>query len=170
MNGKNKKILSVLISMILLILLFIVGINSLNTDSKYENLHINQEQLNIFYFNVGQAESIFITNNNSNMLIDCGNGSDGKYISNFLKSQGISKLDYLIGTHIDEDHIGGMNTILQELEVGTLYMPNSSYKDKKFYVDLQKYIEYNDINIKRIEPSKDVEYKIRKYNMEMLVC
>ena len=48
------------------------------------------------------------------MLIDAGNGSDGYYISEFLKAQNISKIDYLIGTHIDEDHVGGLYKILEK--------------------------------------------------------
>lgn len=71
------------------------------------------------------------------MLIDCGNISDGKYIVDFLKRQGIDRLDYLIGTHIDEDHIGGMQDILENISVETIYMPYSTYKEKDFYNQLK---------------------------------
>lgn len=83
MNKKNiKSILAVLI--IILILIFLVCIE-INTNKEYRNIEIDNSKLNIFFFNVGQAESILITNNNAKMLIDCGNNSDGKYISKFLK-------------------------------------------------------------------------------------
>ena len=122
MNKKNlKSILAVLIT--ILILIFLVCIET-NTNKEYGNIGIDNSELNIFFFNVGQAESILITNDNAKMLIDCGNNSDGKYISKFLKEQGIDKLDYLIGTHIDEDHIGGMQEILTNIKVETLYMPH----------------------------------------------
>ncbi len=106
MNKKNLK-LTLAILVVILILIFLVC-TEINTNKDYGNIGIDNSKLNIFFFNVGQAESILITNNNKNMLIDCGNGSDGKHISKFLKEQGINELDYLIGTHIDEDHIGGM--------------------------------------------------------------
>ena len=138
MNKKNiKSILAVLI--IILILIFLVCIE-INTNKEYGNIGIDNSELNIFFFNVGQAESILITNNNAKMLIDCGNNSDGKYISKFLKEQGISELDYLIGTHIDEDHIGGMQEILTNIKVETLYMPYSTYEGKQFYIQLEEYI------------------------------
>ena len=55
------------------------------------------------------------------MLIDTGNSSDGYYITDFLKAQNISKSDYLILTHLDEDHIGGTNKIVQELEINIFW-------------------------------------------------
>ena len=101
--------MSIIASVVIIgLLIFLVFIQINHQTNKYDNLEIDSSELNIFFFNVGQAESILISSDNCNMLIDCGNNSDGKYISEFLKSQGIKELDYLIGTHIDEDHIGGM--------------------------------------------------------------
>ena len=95
MNKKNiKSILAVLI--IILILIFLVCIE-INTNKEYGNIGIDNSELNIFFFNVGQAESILITNNNAKMLIDCGNNSDGKHISKFLKEQGIETYLFLAG-------------------------------------------------------------------------
>ena len=62
MNKKNlKSILAVLI--VILVLIFLVGIE-INTNKEYRNIEIDNSKLNIFFFNVGQAESILITNNN----------------------------------------------------------------------------------------------------------
>ena len=166
MNKKNLKlILAVLI--VILILIFLVCIE-INTNKEYGNIEIDNSKLNIFFFNVGQAESILITNNNKNMLIDCGNGSDGKYISKFLKEQGIDELDYLIGTHIDEDHIGGMQEILTNIKVGTLYMPYSTYEGKQFYIQLEEYIKENNINQQQIEKSLEKEYRLENATWKCL--
>ena len=99
-------------------------------NKEYENIKLHNSELNIFFFNVGQAESILMTNNNANKLIDYGDGSNEKYISEFLKEQEIDESDYLIGTHIDEDHIGKMQEILANIEVETLYMPYCTYENK----------------------------------------
>lgn len=166
MNKKNlKSILAVLI--VILVLIFLVCIE-INTNKEYRNIEIDNSKLNIFFFNVGQAESILITNNNKNMLIDCGNSSDGKYISKFLKEQGIDELDYLIGTHIDEDHIGGMQEILTNIKVGTLYMPYSTYEGKQFYTQLEKYIKENNINQQQIEKSLEKEYRLENATWKCL--
>ena len=145
MNNKNVKSIIVLV-IIIASLIFLVFTQINYQNNKYDRLEIDSLELNIFFLNVGQADSTLIASNNCNMLIDCGNNSDGKYISEFLKSQGIKKLDYLIGTHIDEDHIGGMQEVLSNIQVQTLYMPYSTYEGKQFYMQLENYIKKNKIN------------------------
>ena len=51
------------------------------------------------------------------MLIDAGNNEDGPKVSEFLKNSGINKIDYAIGTHNHEDHIGGMDDIVKNFEI-----------------------------------------------------
>ena len=51
--------------------------------------------LSIYYFDVGQADSILLVNDNKYMLIDAGNNADGKNVVNYLKKMGVKKLDYL---------------------------------------------------------------------------
>ena len=64
----------------------------------------------VYYFDVGQADSILIKQNTNTMLIDAGNNEDGKKIVDYIKNDlNISHFDYLIGTHYHEDHIGGMD-------------------------------------------------------------
>lgn len=159
MKKKNMESIIVLVA-ILVLLIFGAFIQIKHQTNKYDNIEIDSSELNILFFNVGQAESILISSDNCNMLIDCGNNSDGKYILEFLKSQGIKELDYLIGTHIDEDHIGGMQAVLNNIQVQTLYMPYSTYEGKQFYTQLQKYIKNNNINSRQIEKSKETKYKL----------
>ena len=88
MNNKNVKSIIVLV-IIIASLIFLVFTQINYQNNKYDRLEIDSSELNIFFLNVGQADSTLITSNNCNMLIDYGNNSDGKYISEFLKSQGI---------------------------------------------------------------------------------
>lgn len=118
----------------LLIILAYILINIL--DSSYSQKPINEEiivnemkptivytNLTIQYLDVGQAESILISNNNRHMLIDAGNNEDGPKIVNYLKSLGIETLDYIIATHPHEDHIGGMDDVIRNFNVNNVYMP-----------------------------------------------
>ena len=58
------------------------------------------------------------------MLIDAGNNEDGENIVNFLKEKGINEIDYIIGTHADEDHIGGLDDIVSKIDtIGKMYIP-----------------------------------------------
>ena len=66
----------------------------------------SSENLQVYYFDVGQADSILVMNQEKTMLIDAGNNADGDLLVQNLKKLNIHKIDYLIGTHPHEDHIG----------------------------------------------------------------
>lgn len=93
---------------------------------------IDSQKLQIYFLDVGQADSIFITNNGENMLIDAGNNEDGQLIVDFLKSMNVTKIDYLIGTHPHEDHIGGLDDVINEMDIGKIFMPKKSSNTKTF--------------------------------------
>lgn len=104
------------------------------TNNKKETKKSVTGNLKVHYINVGQADSILIQQNNQNMLIDAGNNADSDLVINYLNSQGISKLDYIIGTHPHEDHIGGMDKVIGRFDIGKVYMPKAAattatYKD-----------------------------------------
>lgn len=92
----------------------------------------DQTSLKVYFFDVGQADSMLIQNNGENMLIDAGNNEDGETLVNNLKTLGVEKIDYLVGTHPHEDHIGGMDDIINSFEIGKIYMPNVSTNTKTF--------------------------------------
>ena len=89
----------------------------------------------LYMLDVGQGDSFLLTSNNKTMLIDTGGimsyyteewmqyekTSSGVYLVNFLKSLGITKLDYLVLTHGDYDHAGEALTIMDEIEVNNVF-------------------------------------------------
>ena len=83
------------------------------------------EKLQIWFLDVGQADSILIQNGDANMLIDAGNNEDGEKLVSYFQSLGIESFQYVIGTHAHEDHIGGMNNIIDNFNIGTFYMPDA---------------------------------------------
>ena len=105
-------------------------------NTKTEEVNATTEvsgDLIVDYIDVGQADSILIRNNNYAMLIDAGNNEDGKDVLNFIKEKGITKLDYVIGTHPHEDHIGGLDDIINsDLEIENIFMPKISTNTKTF--------------------------------------
>lgn len=90
------------------------------------------KNLKVYFFDVGQADSILVMNENQTMLIDAGNNEDGSLLVKNLKTLGIKKIDFLIGTHAHEDHIGGMDDIINNFEIGTIYMPKIQTNTKTF--------------------------------------
>ena len=104
-----------------------VKTNAQIMSSVSENITIQQDKLNVLFLNVGQADCELVIANGKTMLIDAGNKSDGELVVNAIKALGISKLDYVIGTHVHEDHIGGMSYIIDALDVDKFYLPYNNF-------------------------------------------
>ena len=109
-----------------------VDISYMSTEEKAD---FEENKLNIIFFYVGQADSSLIKLNDKVMLIDAGNNEDGQNISNYLKSLGITKINYLVGTHADEDHIGGLDDIINNFEIERVFMSEVG-KDAENYKNI----------------------------------
>lgn len=90
------------------------------------------DNLKVYFLDVGQADSILIENNNEYMLIDAGNNEDGQKLVNYFKSLGITNFKTVIGTHAHEDHIGGMDDIIENFTIENFYMPEVITTTKTF--------------------------------------
>ena len=82
------------------------------------------ESLNVYYFDVGQADAILLEINNQYMMIDAGNNADGPLLVDYMKKLGVEKIDYLVATHAHEDHIGGIDNIINAFTIDKFYMPD----------------------------------------------
>lgn len=125
--------------------------NTLSEETSKEkttSLQTNNSQLIIYFFDVGQADCILIGNEDKYMLIDAGNNSDGKLISNYLKNNlNIESLEYVIGTHNHEDHIGGLDDIINNLNVKKIYMPFVSLTTTQTYENVEESALNKNLNI-----------------------
>lgn len=107
------------------------NVHSKNVSSVADVADVRGE-LKISYINVGQADSILIQQGNNSMLIDAGNNGDSVTVKKYISSQGISKLDYVVGTHPHEDHIGGLDHVINSFQTGKIYMPKAISSTKTF--------------------------------------
>jgi len=102
-----------------------------------EELQEQQEEsgeLEVHFIDVGQGDAVLIRCGDHAMEVDFGDNDKGTLVQNYLENQGITKLDYAIGTHPDADHIGGMDVILYKFDVETVFMPDvtnntATYRD-----------------------------------------
>jgi competence protein ComEC len=88
--------------------------------------------MKVHFIDVGQADSILIQSNGHNMLIDGGTTDKGDTVVSYLKSQGVETLDYIIATHPHEDHIGGLDKVINAYNVKTIIAPKKETTTKTF--------------------------------------
>lgn len=122
--------------------------NKINVETKTsDELVCEKDKLNIFFLDVGQADSSLIVYNDMSMLIDAGNVNDGELILEGIKKLGLKDIDYVIGTHIHEDHLGGLKDVVKGIDVGKIYLPYNDSSTTKYYKELLKVIQSKDMMI-----------------------
>lgn len=78
----------------------------------------------VYFLDVGQGDSELIRlKTGQNILIDTGTGETKEKLVDYLHELGVQRIDILIATHPHEDHIGGMQRVVEEFPVGQIYMP-----------------------------------------------
>ncbi len=117
-----KKIIAILIS---LVLLLFSGCYSVSEPMSENNLYV-------YFIDVGQADCALISLNGNNMLIDGGNVADGDDVIRFIKNLGIDTLHTVVATHAHEDHIGGLSAIIDAFKVNCIYSPVDFYDSQCF--------------------------------------
>ncbi|WP_338659743.1 S-layer homology domain-containing protein [Paraclostridium sordellii] len=133
----------------------------------------NSQQLEVHHINVGQGESIYIEfPDGSDVLIDAGKSNYGDTVVNYLKKQESDMdLEYLIATHPDADHIGGMQDVFKDLNIKNFIYPKDAPHDSKTWQNVLSLASSEGCNIqdgktgesfdiggasmKFIQPSKD---------------
>lgn len=153
-RGKRifKKKISLVLGIIIVLLLTLFGLDemfltsdNLNTNNVETNIansteenqteqqeFVAEDDLKVYFIDVGQADSILIVNNDKTMLIDAGNNEDGEDVVNFIKDKGITTLNYVFGTHPHEDHIGGLDDVVNAFEIENVFLPNVQTTTKTF--------------------------------------
>ena len=128
-------------SIILIIIYYLVIILILSKNKHYylilillifhKTIPLYNSNLEVVMFDVGEADSMLISTPSKkvNILIDTGRGIDINNIIIYLKSIGISKLNYLIITHGDEDHIGGALYLIDNFKVGNVILNKGDYTE-----------------------------------------
>jgi len=83
----------------------------------------SEGEVQVHFIDVGQGESILILAPEKTVLIDGGDNGQGGNVLRYLRTHGVSTVDIMIATHPHADHIGGLIDVVQQLEIGSVIMP-----------------------------------------------
>lgn len=115
------------------------------------------DKFKIYFFNAGKADAIILSKNNKYMMIDTGEENLSQGILNYLKNNNIKKLDYLIITHFDKDHVGSAASIINNVEIGEVLQSNVP-KNSEYYNNYLASLETKEIT--PVTVSGDYEFSL----------
>jgi competence protein ComEC len=108
-------------------------------------------KIDVHFIDVGQADCIFINADNIDgddidILIDGGNNADGELVVDYLRSLSTDDIELMIATHPHEDHIGGLDNVIENFKVDMIIKPGlSDLSDTKTNRDFENAILNNTI-------------------------
>ena len=120
----------------------------------------------IKFIDVGQGEAILIALPEKTVLIDAGPTGSAPKIAQVLQELGRNKIDYLVATHPDEDHIGGMADVISNTQIGTIYAPNKT-NNTATYRKFLTAIQNNNLQITLAEAGTIID-QTDAYKLEIL--
>lgn len=87
---------------------------------------VSTQDVRVTAFDVGQGQCIYVKSDSVSVMIDCGGDdgeNNGENVARNLLMSGNAKLDALILTHYDIDHVCGAAQLMQRVKISTLYLP-----------------------------------------------
>lgn len=136
LHKKNPKLLIAIVAIVVTAAI-IVGALYLVKPEWFRGPMPESGQLVVHYIDVGQGDCIYIAfPDGTDMLIDCGSqGGSSKYqtsaISDLKELNPDGKIDRVMATHSDTDHISYLDEVLSVFQVNYIYMPNIRPKSGK---------------------------------------
>ena len=115
----------------------------------------------VHYINVGQGDAALVVCDDKTMLIDGGKPRASDIIYTYLKKLNIDYLDYIVASHADDDHIGGLSAPLAKMKVGNVLAPKTE-SDIRSYKSLKSKIDEQGLRIVHPKPGETIEFGVSK--------
>ena len=107
--------------------------------------------LRAYVLNVGQASCLVLESDGEYLVVDAGGNDSASYVFSAITDNryiGISRINHLIFTHFDLDHIGAGPALVEKVKVSHIYTPDYEPKDKsRAYKRLMSQIDKKGIQV-----------------------
>lgn len=177
---RKKKKISLGARLALLVLILVIGAvgyffsdeikgllsNDTGSGDPIGNLPV-EGTMDVHFIDVGQADAILVLDGDKTMLIDTGDNKNScrEKLITYLENLSVTKIDYLILTHPDADHIGGAPQVINGFDVENCILPNV-VKDTKIYEDTLSALEDREVNV--IAPESGTVYTLSEAQFKIL--
>ena len=147
----NKKETITIIAVIVVLVIGLIFI--------YSNKKVSSDyDFKVYFFNAGKADAILLSKNDKYILIDTGEESLSDNILKYFKANNITKLEYLIITHFDKDHVGSASNIIDNIEIGEVLQSNSP-KDSEYYTNYLNSLSNKSINPTTVSGNYELSFE-----------
>lgn len=131
-----------------------------------EAIPVPEDDEALFHFiDVGQGDAILITTSSGNVLVDTSESGAEEQLFDYLDRADIKKIDYLVLTHPDADHIGNADKIIKNYNIGKVIMSDHVATSKTFERLLDA-IEEKDLEV--IKPNPGDEFVLGALKMTVI--
>lgn len=142
-----------ILTIVILVVIALLGVKEtglVNIDNtKLTNSNLDGE-VYVHFIDVGQGSSTLIQQGKNGILVDSGLSDYGDTVSDFIKTCGVTNLEYVIATHPHDDHIGSLPQVMDDFTVGKIIMPELeefNTPTTRVYERLVDYIIDNEIDV-----------------------
>lgn len=175
-RDRKRKIFKHVVFIVIIVILITIQLQNSKSDvisSSQTGVSNEQEkaaegELILTMIDVGQADSFLLIQDGKTALVDCGTRTTGEDVVEYLNSIGITKLDYVFGTHPHDDHMGGMYDVITNFEVGKIIIPEVEIGavTANWYIKLMDEIKSSDYNV--IYPEVGSLYELGQANIKVI--
>lgn len=123
------------------------------------------KKLELYAFSVGKADALLLLTKDAAIMIDTGENGDGKELVAKLGALGVEKLDLLVLTHFDKDHIGGADKLIDALPVDRIILPSYEKESTKQFSQLSDTLETTKAEITWLEKDEALTFGELLFNV-----
>lgn len=131
-------------------------INASETEAPKNDIDYSEHSFAIHYIDVGQGDAALVVCDDKTMLIDGGKPNASSIIYTYLKNLNIDYLDYIVASHADDDHIGGLSAPLAKMKVENVIAPETE-ADTRSYNSLKAKTEEQGLTIQHPKPGDSID-------------
>ena len=124
---------------IILAMLSIVTVAA-DPDADNEKRSSTDSSFTVYFLDVGEGDAAVICSGGYTLMIDGGDASNSSLIYSFLKKNDIDRIDYVVCTHPDADHSGGLSGALNYASAGVVFC-STPEDDTETFHDFQKILQ-----------------------------